>query len=120
MSKEKSDVEILANALRVKVFRHSFQMDEKTKAIREKGDPIQKSKMARRVYHEIFNKLKNNGDWKDQTQRITVKSWTEAQLVSEALTYFLGGAEVETLAKGAYKVGSRGYSHYIRSKNNSD
>ena len=93
----------------IKVFRHSFHIDVETKTVTESGDPIQMSDTARKIYHEIFNKLKNKTNWKCQTQRIVVKSWTEAQLVAEALTYFLGGAEAEAYVMGGYKVGSKGY-----------
>jgi len=98
----------------LKVFRHRFQIDEKTKTIFVKGDPIQSTEAAKKVYRELFLKFSNNRDWKDETQRIKVKTWAEAVLATEALTYFLGGAEVKETPTGEYDVGSKGYRHYIK------
>ena len=99
---------------KVRIFRHSFRVDSKTKTVVEQGDPLQSTESAKRVYHELFVRLCNPRDWKAQTRQITVHSWTEATLVAEALTYFLGGAEVETTRFGGYRVGSRGHYHYMK------
>lgn len=101
-------------SIETKIFRHSFQIDHKTKTVTEKGDQIQSTKTARKIYHQLFAKLQNNNDWKSQTQCINVKTWTEAQLIAEALTYFLGGAEVKENSLGEYTVGSKGYYNYIK------
>ena len=98
----------------MRVFRHSFQIDVETGTATEIGDPIQTSETAKRIYRKIFDRLKDKTDWRRQTQRMVVESWTEAQLVSEALTYFLGGAEVEAHVLGGYTVGSKGYYHYMK------
>jgi hypothetical protein len=98
----------------MKIFRHSFQIDRKTKTFFEKGDPIQSTETSKKIYCELFSKLRNNRDWRAQTQRINVKTWAEATLVAEALTYFLGGAEVKANSTGKYNVGSKGYHHYIQ------
>lgn len=100
--------------IEMKIFRHSFQIDRQTKTIFEKGTPVQSTEMAKKIYRELFSKLRNNRDWRAQTQRITVKTWTEATLVAEALTYFLGGAEVKANSTGEYNIGSKGYHHYIK------
>jgi len=98
----------------VKVVRYRFQIDDKTQTIFEEGDPIQSTESAKKIYRELFSKLRNNRDWRAETQRINVKTWTEAVLATEALTYFLGGAEVKETPIGEYNVGSKGYRHYIK------
>jgi hypothetical protein len=98
----------------MKMFSHSFQIERKTKTVFEKGDPVQSTETAKKIYRELFSQLRNNRDWRDQTQRITVKTWAEATLVAETLTYFLGGAEVKANSTGEYNIGSKGYYHYIK------
>jgi hypothetical protein len=97
----------------VKIFRHCIQIDLESKKIREFGDPLQKSEVAKRIYRELFDRFKNEEDWMDRTKRVLVGSWTEAQLIAEALTFFLGGAEIENCESECYKVGSKGYRHYL-------
>ena len=99
---------------KTKIFRHSFQVDARTQTVVEKGDPIQSTETTKRIYHELFIRLCNEQDWKSQTKRICVRTWTEAALIAEALTYFLGGAEVDVIHVGEYCVGSEGYYHYMK------
>jgi hypothetical protein len=97
-----------------KVYKHYIQVNMIEKSFLERGDPIQLTETAKRVYEEIFRVLKNGSDWKRETTRVVVRSLTEAHLIAEALTFHLGGSEIEVSPVGGYKVGSKGYYHYIK------
>lgn len=97
----------------VTVFRHCIEVNRKAEIFRQIGDPIQITETARRIYVEIFDQLKESQDWKLPTRRIIVRSRTEAHLIAEALTFNLGGAEIEAFPLGGFKVGSKGYKHYM-------
>ena len=101
-------------SFQLKVFQHHVHVNSKTGAAIETGDPIQLTETAKQIYHEIFEALRNPADWRLSTQRVDVQSWTEAQLVAEALTYLLGGAEVHAKWLGCYTVGSKGYYQYLK------
>ena len=97
-----------------RIFRYRIQVDSKSKIIVKDGDSLQSTETAKKIYRELFARLRNEKDWRGQTQRISVKTSTEATLIAEALSYFLGGAEVATPREGEYCVGSQGYYHYMK------
>jgi len=67
----------------------------------------------KRQYERIFKQLKNITNWKDPTERAIVRTKKEADYIANALAYFQGGAEIQHLSDGTFRVGSKGYYHYI-------
>lgn len=87
---------------------------------------MQKSLSQEKIdsFRDVMNCLQNEKHWKDQTRYVLVRSQKEALRIAEALTFFLGGAEIESEIKieetltgknivEFFKVGSKGYYHYM-------
>lgn len=64
------------------------------------------------VYKNIIERVQNKENWKTATKPVFVWNKSQANVVQDALTYFLGGSELEKIP-GGYVVTSRGYYHYI-------
>ena len=65
------------------------------------------------VYQALFDTVKQEGNWKETTKPFTTKDFTMAKLMAKAITFFVGGAEVEDNEDGVITVTSKGYYHYI-------
>ena len=76
------------------------------------------------AYRDILNCTQNSDNWKEKTRYIEVRTYDEAERISKALNWFLGGSEIEQSTKvqksltgerliSVYTVGSKGYYHYI-------
>lgn len=71
-----------------------------------------------------MNCLQSEVNWKEQTRYVEVRNNVEAERIAEALNFFLGGSEITqverevktltgTIIQVFWKVGSKGYYHYI-------
>lgn len=70
-----------------------------------------KSEERRDRYMELARPhFKTN--WKLETKRIVYPDRDGAERVAEALSYFLGGAEIKPV-EGGFEVGSHGYYNYV-------
>jgi len=94
--------------------RSKMAKKRQKKASRKKPIAQLKSKRA------IFRRLKNPKGWKMPTKRVTVSSQAAARRIQEALVHYTGGAETVMVTdfrkkklKKKYRVGSKGYYHYI-------
>jgi hypothetical protein len=80
---------------------------------------LSKFEKERQKFLTLADPLFNKKHWKLPTLRKVFKTEGEAHAVADALIYFLGGAEVQTVRSPSgrrvigYRVGSLGYYHYI-------
>ncbi len=65
------------------------------------------------LFEEIMNQLKDEGNWKTETNFGQVSTRAEADIIARALEYYTGGAEILHMNDGSYLVHSKGYYHYI-------
>lgn len=63
---------------------------------------------------KIADHMMNKKNWKLQTEYLIFKTKARANAVGKALQWYLGGYEIEKV-KGGWRVGSKGYYHYIGS-----
>jgi hypothetical protein len=66
-----------------------------------------------KYYEKMFGSVKNEEHWKFPTKPVIVDTRAEADLMARAITYYAGGAEVEAVSGGKFRVTSEGYYHYI-------
>jgi len=64
-------------------------------------------------YRRTFNLLKNAENWKLPTKPVTTKTHEDAENISRAIIFFVGGAEIKRNSDKTYTVTSQGYYHYI-------
>lgn len=73
---------------------------------------------------QIFELVQNPLHWKEPTIPAIVKGMGNARLLADAIIFFVGGAEIETVRiknglavegyrTGIFQVTSKGYYHYI-------
>jgi len=61
----------------------------------------------------LMELVQSDHGWKYPTKPIKVVTLQEAQRMADALSFYLGGAEIFDTEKDGYVVTSRGYYHYI-------
>jgi hypothetical protein len=64
-------------------------------------------------YMKVFKSVAHDKYWKLPTKPVTVKTKKEADFIMEAITYYVGGAELTINKDGTLTVTSNGYYHYI-------
>jgi hypothetical protein len=64
-------------------------------------------------YRRIFQSVSNEKGWKLPTKPVTVRNLKDAEFMMEAISYFVGGAELKDNKDGTWTIESRGYYHYI-------
>lgn len=62
---------------------------------------------------KIFEQVQNKENWKLATNPVIVRSKAMAEKVSDAIIFFVGGAEVKEVCSNKFIVTSKGYYHYI-------
>ena len=66
-----------------------------------------------KAYKKVFKSVAHDRYWKLPTKPVTVKTRKEADFIIEAITFYVGGAELTENANGTFTVTSNGYYHYI-------
>jgi hypothetical protein len=83
-----------------------YKLSSEEKRILAKDPPYVKT------FRKTFHKLANKENWKMPPKEF-VGNFGEAEQVKQSYIWFLGGAEMEQMPDGKYKVTSKGYYHYI-------
>lgn len=67
----------------------------------------------RAKYQPLFESVQNPENWKFPTIPKTVTTLKEASELVNAITFFVGGAELDAKLDRGFTVTSKGYYHYI-------
>lgn len=62
---------------------------------------------------EIFEIVQSEKYWKFSTKPVKVLSEMTANKILDAITYFVGGAEIDKVADNVFVITSKGYYYYI-------